>query len=86
MRDRSGRVMVRLPEQADLVGVSLVGTPVVDTILHEGTGAPSADEAAKRSSSPSKASRSAQPGAAFVSTPCPRRKLWRPLRMRLATT
>ena len=33
-----GRVMVRLPEQADLVGVSLVGTPVVDTILHEGTG------------------------------------------------
>jgi steroid delta-isomerase-like uncharacterized protein len=36
--DRSGRVLVRLPEQEEIVGTSLVGTPVVDTILKEGTG------------------------------------------------
>jgi steroid delta-isomerase-like uncharacterized protein len=36
--DRSGRVLARVPADAQLVGQSLVGTPVVDLILSEGTG------------------------------------------------
>jgi steroid delta-isomerase-like uncharacterized protein len=36
--DRSGRVLARVPPEQQLVGQSLVGTPVVDTILAQGTG------------------------------------------------
>ena len=36
--DRTGHVLARVPEQPELIGASLVGTPVVDKILAEGNG------------------------------------------------
>jgi len=36
--DRDGTVLVRQPNEASLVGQTLVGTPVVDQMLSEGTG------------------------------------------------
>ena len=36
--DRTGRVLARVPPEAQVVGASLVGTPVVDLILSQGTG------------------------------------------------
>lgn len=70
--DRSGRVMVRLPEQADVVGVSLVGTPVVDTILREGTGVTEQQDNGETFVIAFESLRSAQPGAAFVSIALPK--------------
>jgi steroid delta-isomerase-like uncharacterized protein len=36
--DRTGHVLARVPEQPELIGASLVGTPVVDEILAQGSG------------------------------------------------
>ena len=36
--DRTGHVLARVPEQPEFIGASLVGTPVVDKILAQGTG------------------------------------------------
>jgi steroid delta-isomerase-like uncharacterized protein len=47
MIDRSGTVLVRRPDTGDLVGKSLIGTPVVATILGEGSGVTEARDGGK---------------------------------------
>jgi steroid delta-isomerase-like uncharacterized protein len=76
--DRSGRVMVRLPEQADVVGVSMVGSPVVDTILSEGTGVTEKEDDGETFVVAFESLRSAQPSAAFVSIALPKAEIVAP--------
>jgi steroid delta-isomerase-like uncharacterized protein len=42
--DRNGTVLVRRPDEGDLVGQTLAGTPVVDTVLARGSGTTEAKE------------------------------------------
>lgn len=70
--DRSGRVLARDPPAAELVGASLVGTPVVDTILGEGTGVTEERDAGETYVIAFESLQSDEQGNAFVSIAFPK--------------
>lgn len=70
--DRSGRVLVRLPADESLVGQSLVGTPVVDTILAQGTGVTEQKDQDRTYVFAFEALRSAEQGTAYLSIAIPK--------------
>jgi len=69
--DRNGRVLVRRPDDGNLVGQSLVGTPVVDTILTLGSGVTEGREGDQTYLYAFSALGSAVPGNAYLSIAIP---------------
>jgi steroid delta-isomerase-like uncharacterized protein len=76
--DRNGRVLVRRPNQGDLIGQSLVGTPVVDTILREGNGVTDGREEGRRYLYAFASLGGASPGNAYLSIAIPRAQVVAP--------
>jgi steroid delta-isomerase-like uncharacterized protein len=80
--DRSGRVLVRLPKQDEIIGTSLVGTPVVDTILREGTGVTEQRDGDQTYVFAFESLRSAEQGNAFLSIALPKSDVTAPAEKR----
>jgi steroid delta-isomerase-like uncharacterized protein len=80
--DRSGRVLVRLPEQSEFVGTSLVGTPIVDTILRTGTGVTEQRDGDQTYVFAFEALRSAEQGNAYLSIALPKADVTAPAERR----
>lgn len=82
--DRSGRVLVRLPEQNEIVGTSLVGTPIVDTVLSQGTGVTEQHDGEETYLVAFEALRSAEQGNAYLSIALPKADVTAPAEDRFA--
>jgi predicted ester cyclase len=70
--DRSGRVLVRLPEEPNLIGASLAATDVVSTILATGSGITEETIDGERYLVAYETLRNAEQGAAYISIALPR--------------
>ena len=69
--DRNGTVLIRQPDEQDLVGRTLVGTPVVDRVLAEGSGVTEARENGQTYLYAFASLSGANPGNAYVSIAIP---------------